>query len=470
MSSVDDSKIQMILTGIIVIFIVFGDCANADFTFGEPVNLGPTFNSSSHEADTYISSDGLEFYFSSDRAGGCGHYDLYVSTRTSIEDDWAGPVNLGQIVNSESFDGGPCISPDGLELYFESRRPGGLSSVSDIWVSRRAAIDAPWSVPVNLGPPVNSQGADVVPSISVDGLQLYFASSRDGGYGMFDIYVSTRQTKDDDWSVPINLGPVVNSTTYQWFPHVSGDGRTLFFARGYPEEIADLWMTRRKTIDDEWSEPVKLESIATETRGDGGPYLSSDESILYFYSTRPGGYGGWDLWLAPIIPIVDFNGDGFPDIDDLVILIENWGTDETLCDIGPTPLGDGIVNMQDLLVFMEHFKGIPSAESEEVNVDEDDAGGRVELDQGQVLVVTLESNPSTGYRWEVVEYPESILEQLGEPEYISSGEPVAGAGGWEIFRFKAVIAGRMYLRLIYRRPWEEDVEPVKTFSIDVTVN
>src|SRR4030042_508764 len=115
MKWVNGSKIHLILIGVIVVFAVCGERANADFFFAEPVNLGPTFNSSSHEADTYISSDGLEFYFSSDRAGGYGYYDLFVSTRTTIEDDWAEPVNLGRTVNSEAFDGGPCISADALE-------------------------------------------------------------------------------------------------------------------------------------------------------------------------------------------------------------------------------------------------------------------------------------------------------------------------------------------------------------------
>ena len=98
--------------------------------------------------------------------------------------------------------------------------------------------------------------------------------------------------------------------------------------------------------------------------------------------------------------------------------------------------------------------------------------GRVALVLGQMLTVTLESNPSTGYRWEWVEDQGSILEQIGEAEFKPSetGEPpLVGAGGWEIFRFTAVSTGQMTLRLVYRRPWEEGVEPLKTFSLQVTV-
>ena len=107
-----------------------------------------------------------------------------------------------------------------------------------------------------------------------------------------------------------------------------------------------------------------------------------------------------------------------------------------------------------------------------VEVNEENDGKQVELDLGQILVVTLESNPSTGYRWEVAETNESILEQLGEAEFRPSDTgdpPLVGAGGWEIFRFKAGSPGQMVLNLVYRRPWE-DVEPLKTFSIEVIVN
>jgi hypothetical protein len=70
---------------------------------------------------------------------------------------------------------------------------------------------------------------------------------------------------------------------------------------------------------------------------------------------RPGGFGKNDLWQAPIIPIVDLNGDGIVDSADMCILVDYWGTDYSLCDIGPTPLGDGTVDVQDLIVLVEHL-------------------------------------------------------------------------------------------------------------------
>jgi inhibitor of cysteine peptidase len=206
---------------------------------------------------------------------------------------------------------------------------------------------------------------------------------------------------------------------------------------------------------------------------DDGASISADCSTLYFTSNRSGGVGSYDLWQVSISPVVDFNGDGIVDCADMCIMVDHWGEDYPLCDIGPTPLGDGIVDVQDLIVLAEHlFEGIPQVEPEEVNVDENDDGSQVELEQGQILVVTLESNPTTGYRWEVAEIQESILEQMGEAEFKPSqtGEPpMTGAGGWEIFRFKAISAGQMTLQLVYRRSWEEGVEPINTFSLQVVV-
>ncbi len=105
-------------------------------------------------------------------------------------------------------------------------------------------------------------------------------------------------------------------------------------------------------------------------------------------------------------------------------------------------------------------------------MDEKDDGSQVELDQGQDLVVTLRSNPSTGYRWEVVEIDESILGQIGEAQYTPSDprkSPLPGQGGTETFRFKVIGLGRTALRLAYQRPWEKGAEPLKTYSLQVEV-
>jgi len=118
------------------------EVANADFTFGTPTNLGPTVNSSSYEGEPGISADGLEMYFDSERPGRYGRWDIWVTSRTNVTEPWGTPVNLGPKVNGPQDDVCACISSDGLELYFTSRnRPGGYGA-HDIWVSTRETKDA----------------------------------------------------------------------------------------------------------------------------------------------------------------------------------------------------------------------------------------------------------------------------------------------------------------------------------------
>ncbi len=109
---------------------------------------------------------------------------------------------------------------------------------------------------------------------------------------------------------------------------------------------------------------------------------------------------------------------------------------------------------------------------EVVNVNDSDNGGQVTLKQGQMLAVTLESNPSTGYSWAPVEKQNSILEKFGDSLYFPSeqDDETIGAGGWEILYFSAVSTGQETLQLVYRRSMEPDAETAKTFSIEVTVN
>ena len=119
-------------------------------------------------------------------------------------------------------------------------------------------------------------------------------------------------------------------------------------------------MTRRATTNDEWGEPVNLGSTINSSMWEGYPNVSADGSTLFFRYSQSGGYSGEDIWQAPIIPIVDFNGDGIVDAADMCIMVDYWGTNESLCDIGPMPWGDGIVDVQDLIVLAEHlFEEVP---------------------------------------------------------------------------------------------------------------
>jgi Tol biopolymer transport system component len=345
------------LVGFVAAVVLGGGTAKADFTFGEPTNLGSTVNSSVGDNAPYISADGLALYFHSGRPGGQGDSDLWVTTRSTTEQPWTEPVNLGPTVNSSARDQGASISADGLALYFHSARPGGYGD-RDLWVTTRPTTNDIWTEPVNLGPTVNSSDREGRPCISSDGLSLYFNSPRSGGFGYDDLYVTTRVTVEDEWGPPANLGPTVNAPNNDITPRISADGRLLFFTsydRPGGSGGADLWVATRSTVEDDWDTPVNLGPTVNSSAQEPGLGISTDGRTIYFYSNRPGGVGGHDIWQAPIIPIVDLNGDSIVDSADMCIIVDYWGTDEPLCDIGPMPWGDGIVDVEDLIVLAEHL-------------------------------------------------------------------------------------------------------------------
>jgi len=343
---------------VLVLVLALGlvaNVANADFTFGTPTNPGPPVNSSSGDGGVCISANGLEFYFVSNRPGGHGDRDLWVMKRPTPEDDWGDPVNVGAPANSRYGFWEPSISSDGLSLYFSdghtpqfgNRLPGGIGGQGDIWMITRETIHDAWGAPVNIGPAVNSLNA-VHPSLSADGLSLYFQSH---GGGICDIMVATRESTSDSFGDPVKPAFLknVNSSVGEWMPDISADGRTLFFNR-----IQKLWMSTRATIYDDFGPPVQLPPQLNISNSDS-PSISPDGSTLYFTSSRPGGVGGNDIWQVSIDPVVDFNGDGIVDSDDTRIMLDYWHTDNSLCDIGPMPWGDGIVDAQDLGVLVEHL-------------------------------------------------------------------------------------------------------------------
>jgi len=333
--------------------------ADAYFTFGELLNVESTVPVIDPITDVIdcFSSDGLEMYITSrPERGGCGDYDMWVLRRSSENETWGPPENLGPAVNTPNEDSLSSLSADGLELYFCSNRTGAY----DIYVTRRPSKDAPWEQPVSLGPRINDPTcADATPCISPDGLELYFESSyRPGGYGSSDIYVAKRATLDDPWEEAVNLGPVVNSASRERYHSLSPDGLLLFFDVDAPDRPGgyggrDMWVARRATRVDPWQAPANLGPVVNSPFKDSSARVSADGRTLYF--TRNTG-GIWSNWQVPILPVVDFNGDGKVDGKDVVVLAQHWGESDSVCDIGPYAWGDGIVDEQDLFTLAEYLE------------------------------------------------------------------------------------------------------------------
>lgn len=176
---------------------------------------------------------------------------------------------------------------------------GAIVLVWAFTASSRAQRYSDWSAPINLGPTVNSAFVDRGPAISKDGLSLYFASTRPGGFGGEDIYVSQRETRDDDWGPPVNLGPIINTSFNESVPAFSRDGHLLLFSSNQPGGFGnqDIWVSWREDTHDDfvWQPAENLGAGVNSTSGDSGPsYFENDEvgvPQLYFSSSRPGGPG-----------------------------------------------------------------------------------------------------------------------------------------------------------------------------------
>ena len=227
-----------------------------------------------------------------------------------------------------------------------------------------------WSTPINLGPNVNSTAMDRGPAVSKDGLSLYFASNRMVGerYGGEDIYVSQRETRDDEWGPAVNLGPIINTTANEQVPAFSRDGHLMFFASsraGGAFPGINIWVSRRANTHDDFAwQPAEDLGPGVNSAGqeEGPSYFENDETgapQLYFSgaTNRPDGPGIFvseqqaDGWFGPAVKILELSGLGNtqrPSIrhDGLEIFLTNsqdiWvATRKTVFDAWSAPMSLG---------------------------------------------------------------------------------------------------------------------------------
>jgi Tol biopolymer transport system component len=215
---------------------------------------------------------------------------------SSSSPEWGEPVNLGPNVNWAGMDYYPSISADGMKLYFTScGRAGGFGD-DDIWISRWDGTK--WSVPVNAGPNINWEWRDLSPSISSDGTKLYFVSwGRPGGYGSYDVWVSTWE--DTMWGPATNLGPSVNSAYDEFTTNISSDGRRLYFSSNRPGGFGDddIWVSDWDSAKGNWDDARNLGLGVNSFAAEYCPCISSDGTRLYL--ARWGkGLGFVDIWVS----------------------------------------------------------------------------------------------------------------------------------------------------------------------------
>lgn len=278
-----------------------GGLAWSDWT--TPVNLGPVINSTASDQHPAISRDGLSLYFVSDRAGGLGGLDIYVSHREAVGEPWGAPQNLGPTINSAVTDMAPDLTIDGQHLFFHSGPRADGCGGFDLYESSRDDVhdDFAWGPPVNLGCTINSSANDAGPTYTEEagGPTLYFTSTRPGGFGDFDIYKSTLQA-DGSWGAAVQV-PELSGPHRDTRTAIAKTGLEMFISSDATGRVGgiggqDLWVSTRQSRDDDWSTPVNLGPTVNSTGFDGAPALSFDGTTLYFFSDRPGGSGGNDLY------------------------------------------------------------------------------------------------------------------------------------------------------------------------------
>src|SRR5215510_3744658 len=222
--------------------------------------------------------------------------------------DWSAPDNLGPVVNSTSNEQGPTLSKNGLSLYFGSNRPGGVG-MGDLYVSHRDSVEEPWGTPMNLGAIVNSTADEATPNLSRDGHWLYFSSRRPGslpnanGVIGFDIWMSYREHVHDDfdWQAPVNV-TAVNSPSFDqspfFFENEEAGIRQLFFTRTTPVTGNDIFVSNQ--LPDGTFGPPTLVSELNSALSDAGSSIRFDGLEVFFFSRRPGQgtVGLSDLWTA----------------------------------------------------------------------------------------------------------------------------------------------------------------------------
>ncbi|TDH21302.1 flagellar motor protein MotB [Segetibacter sp. 3557_3] len=173
-----------------------------------------------------ISQDGEWLLFAGyNFPGGLGDFDLYTSYYTPT--GWSDAVNMGRAINSDFWDSSPSLSPDKKALYFSSNRPGGYGG-KDLYVSYRQP-NGRWSQAANMGPNINTPGDELAPFIHADNATLYFTSDGLPGYGNSDIYLC-RKGPDNSWSIPENLGYPINTIESEGSLFVAADGKTAFYS------------------------------------------------------------------------------------------------------------------------------------------------------------------------------------------------------------------------------------------------
>ncbi|NQY08764.1 MAG: PD40 domain-containing protein [Flavobacteriales bacterium] len=253
----------------------------------EIINMGSTINSTASDYVPLINADESVLYFTSRRAGSSnnkldpyGKYfeDIYYSAKEN--EKWTAPQKLNEKVNTELHDAAVSLSADGRTLIIYRTNQNLLSG--DLFECVFEGND--WSQPLKLNDHINSQYVESSAVVSSDGNTLYFSSNRPGGYGGFDIY-RVKKLNNGKWSMPLNVGGVINSPFNDEPSFLDPDNQTLYFnSKGHTTMGGYDIFKSHKVNDTTWSEPQNL-GYPINTVEDNMQFVLSTDGERGYYSS-----------------------------------------------------------------------------------------------------------------------------------------------------------------------------------------
>ncbi|HEX5059818.1 MAG TPA: hypothetical protein VFV99_10690 [Kofleriaceae bacterium] len=230
--------------------------------------------------DPTLTDDLLEIYFDTDRLG---DDDIFFAKRAKTTDPW-GPPTLVANINTTSRESDPELSPDGLTLYFSSDRGGGMGG-DDIYMTKRTSRTAAWMTETRVTS-LNSAGSDDAPTMDGTKQRVVFFSTRTGGAGGGDLYEA--KANGATWTTPARITEL-NTASNDYDPFLTSSGLGMFFDSDRTGGMGqqDLYETYRPSLTDPFVSPVLLTELNSSGR-DMDPWLTTDLRTMVFASDRSG--------------------------------------------------------------------------------------------------------------------------------------------------------------------------------------
>lgn len=268
-----------------------------EYVWSEPENAGPVINTQFFDEHPEVSPDGLSFWLS-------GGGELWNIRRNSLQEPFGPRVTAGAAVNhGGAWDSEPSLTADGLQLFFTSDRETTNKDLN-LWTCSRSSLNDPWSPPVKLNSEINTSEWDWCPAVSGDGKTLLFSSGRDGRGDRGDIWMATRSDTSGEFSDVTKLGPEINTADNALGTFLSSDGLTMMFSSSRREGRGqnDIYFATRSAIESPFGKAIPIGGLINTVSNENGPCLAHSGTVLYFYSDRPGGLGLDDIWISRRVP------------------------------------------------------------------------------------------------------------------------------------------------------------------------